>query len=335
MTELRSVLDFPVGKPEAYIRLDDEPTFDAGKHLALSPPAQVISLADLGYSQAELNAAPSPLALTSAFRIFSDEGLAIMQMLCARMKSNRNAAAGTGDNRLGSYIRGAGYRSRFIRDFCECHELLNFLSTLAGAPLARHSVPAVACGINYAPEDVRRAIDSWHVDSVAFDAVILLTDPATFSGGEFQYFYGTKAEGELLSGASGESGTTSELPPERVRTMNFPAAGFGFLQQGNKVFHRACRLLAPAERITVIPSFVTLADDKTEGTNTEAMSHWQDPGILTELARHEAWLADHRLRQLMNRLPLTATVDEIATALSDAADGLNRFAAQLRDQVKC
>ena len=70
---------------------------------------------------------------------------------------------GTGSHRLGSYIRGAGYRSRFVRDFCRCPELLAFLSDLAGTPLAQHSVPAVACGINYAPEDITRAVDSWHV----------------------------------------------------------------------------------------------------------------------------------------------------------------------------
>lgn len=331
VADRRSPLPFPSAKPDAYIRLQDEPPFNPAQHLALEKPAQTTTLAALGYSEEEINASPSPVALTSAFRIFSDEGVAVMSDLTARMKSNRNVATATGENRLGSYIRGAGYRSRFIRDFCDCPQWLEFISDLAGVPLGRHSVPAVACGINYAPEDVTRAIDTWHVDSVSFDAVVLLTDPDTFRGGEFQYFEGSKSEGERLLGVAGESGTQAQLPAERVKTMNFPAAGYGFLQQGNKVFHRACRLLAPAERVTLLPSFVVMAADKTDAANVAAMRHWGDPGMVAELARHEAWLAGGNLRRLTDSLSLSATPQEIAAAMESAVAGVNRWVGLLRD----
>lgn len=336
---MRQALDFPADKPAAYVRLQDEPPFDAARHLQLSEPAGAVStgtvsLAELGYSPAEIAASPSPLALTSAFRIFSDEGLAVMQELARRMKSNRNDSLGTGGNRLGSFIRGAGYRSQFVRDFCQCPQLLAFLSDIAGAPLAQHSVPAVACGINYAPEDITRAVDSWHVDSVAFDVVILLTDPASFEGGEFQYFTGTRAEGEALIGGGGEAGTLAALPSERVRTMKFDGGGYGFLQQGNKVFHRACRLLAPAERVTMVPSFVVLTGDAAaDGTNVATMSGWSDPGIRAELARHRAWLAQDKLRQLINDLPLEADATQIAARLQDAVRGITDYAEQLRQTL--
>ena len=327
---MRRALDFPADKPAPYVCLQDEPPFDAARHLALERPDETVSLAELGYSPAEVAAAPSPLAISSAFRVFSEEGLAVMRELAQRMKSNRNDSLGTGSHRLGSYIRGAGYRSRFVRDFCRCPELLAFLSDLAGTPLAQHSVPAVACGINYAPEDITRAVDSWHVDSVAFDVVILLTDPAAFEGGEFQYFYGTREEGEAIIGGGGEAGTLAELPTERVRTMNFAGGGYGFMQQGNKVFHRACRLLAPADRVTMIPSFVTLADSAaTDGTNVANMSQWSDPGIKVELARHRAWLARDALRRLIDDLPLDADEAEIAERLREAVDGVNDYAARL------
>lgn len=326
-------LNFPSGKPAAYIRLQDEPAFDAARHLALTPPASALSLAQLGYDDNTIAHCPSTVGVTAPFRIFSDEGLAIMQTLAEKMKSNRNETAGTGKNRLGSYIRGAGYRSQFVRDFCECPELLNFLSDIADVRLARHTVPAVACGINYAPEDITRAIDTWHVDSVAFDVVILLTDPSTFRGGQFEYFCGTKTEGEQLLGVRGEEGTQTELPPERVRGVDFPAAGHGFLQQGNMVFHRACRLLEKADRVTMLPSFVSLSD-KLDGTNVSAMSKWGDPGLLTELARHESWLAGARLRKLIDDLPLDASPEQIASAVENATAGLNRFVAEARATVK-
>lgn len=331
---MKTTLNFPQGKPDAYIRLDNEPPFDPARHLALEMPAATTDLAELGYDEATIATCPSRLGVTTPFRIFSNEGLAVVQDLTARMKSNRNAATGTGKNRLGSYIRGAGYRSKFLYDFCECRDLLDFLSALTGAPLGRHTVPAVACGINYAPEDITRAIDTWHVDSVSFDAVILLTDPQTFRGGQFEYFHGTKSEGETILGGRGEAGSDTTLPAERVTAVAFPAAGYGFVQQGNMVFHRACRLLERAERTTLLPSFVVLGGGKNssaDATNVSAMSRWGDPGLLTELARHEAWLARGRLQQLIDELPLDASREEIATAVAESAAGLNRFAGELRE----
>ena len=268
---------FPAEKPAPYLRLDDEPPFIASRHLALEKPTAAVTLAELGYDESDIARRPSPLAITSAFRIFSDEGVAAANSLAEKMKSNRNESDATGKERLGAFIRGAGYRSQFMRDFCESPELLDFLSEIAGARLARHSVPAVACAINYAPEDISRGVDSWHVDSVSFDAVILLSDPNSFKGGEFQYFLGGKKEGAQILGVTGEEGASTELPPHRICTVDFPDAGFGFLQQGNILFHRACRLLEKAERITLVPSFVVADSKLDDGTNSDAMSRWQDP----------------------------------------------------------
>ena len=323
-------LAFPAEKPAPYVRLEQEPEFNSARHLALEQPANTENLIDFGYAADEVARRPSPLAVTSAFRVLSEEGLAAMQECARQMKSNRNEPEGTGANRLGSYVRGAGYRSRFVRDFCESPELLSFLSEIVGAPLARHSLPSVACGINYAPEDITRAVDSWHVDSVSFDMVLLLTDPKTFRGGQFQYFRGTRSEGENILRARGEEGASSELPPERVQTMAFPDAGYGFLQQGNMVFHRACRLLEKAERVTMIPSFVALDDSKPEGSNIRALSRWSDPGMAAELARHEAWLAREKLRKIIEDAPLTSTREQAADMAENAAAGLLNLAAELR-----
>lgn len=327
---MKATLPFPLETPAAYLRLHDEPRFDPDRHLALEPPARTIPLAKLGYDDQTIRQSPSPLGLSAPFRVFSDEGLAAVRDLTERMKSNRNVDDGTGENRLGSYVRGAGYRSQFIHDFCECRQLLEFLSAIAGVTLARHSVPAVACGINYAPEDVTRAIDTWHVDSVSFDAVILLTDPTAFSGGEFQFFRGTKTEGEKILDTSGVAGTLNDLPAERVESMVFPAAGYGFLQQGNLVFHRACRLREKADRTTLLPSFVVLGDGKADFTNVDSMRRWGDPGMLTELARHEAWRARDNLQQLIDGLTLTASKQQVADAIDASLADLIRYAATLR-----
>jgi len=322
-------LPFPSGRPRGYRKLDKEPEFCAAKHLDLGMPDSRVSLSSLGYSEQDVQQCPSDFGLSSAFKILSDEGLTIVRELCLRMYDNRNANTGTGENRLGSYIRGAGYRSKFIKDFCDSPELAEHVSKLAGAPLARHSVPAVACGINYAPDDITQGIDSWHTDSVAFDIVMLLSDPAQISGGEFQYFAGTKKQGQELLGIYGEEGANAELPGERVVTVPFPAAGYGFLQQGNMIFHRACRLLKKAERISMIPAFVVTPGDANDATNSENMTTWSDPGITCELTRHEAWRASARLQKLVDAIELNDSNHKLTEKLDRALKPLLTFRQQL------
>lgn len=326
---MQATLRFPDQRPPEYIKLSGEPTFDAARHLQLEKPQSVTSLGALGYRNEEIAKCPSDFGVCSAFRILSDEGLAIMRDICLKMYDNRNISVGTGVNRLGSYIRGAGYRSQFIKDFCDSPDLAKHLSEMAGVSLARHSVPAVACGVNYAPEDITRAVDNWHTDSVAFDIVMMLSDPAQIEGGEFQYFLGTKMEGSDLLGITGEEGKDAELPENRIVTIPFPSAGYGFMQQGNMIFHRACRLKRKAERMTMIPSFVVTPADAPDATNSVNMASWDDPGLAAELMRHEAWRASARLEALVDEVSLhdspTRLIDDLDVALAPLLAFRNRL----------
>lgn len=327
---VNATLPFPAQGPAEYLKLENEPVFSPAIHLELGLPQSVTSLSQLGYEQEEINNCPSGFGISTAFRILSDEGLAVMRDVCLRMYDNRNASAGTGVNRLGSYIRGAGYRSEFIKDFCESVELAEHVSAIIGTPVARHSVPAVACGVNYAPDDIGRAVDSWHTDSVSFDIVMLLSDPAAIEGGQFQYFAGTKTQGQRLLGIDGEEGTDTELPGQQVVTVPFPAAGYGFLQQGNMIFHRACKLTRKAERITVIPSFVA-TPVTIDATNSVNMAGWEDPGIVPELARHEAWRAAARLQNLVENIKLSDQPGVLGAQIDEAIAPLTAFRQQLKE----
>ncbi|MEP3889485.1 MAG: hypothetical protein ABJN69_03400 [Hellea sp.] len=322
---MEHTLPFPTQRPPSYIKLESEPVFDARKHLSLGRPERVISLAQLGYTDSEIEDCPTGFGVSTAFKILSDEGVAVMHEICNAMYDNRNVSVGTGVNRLGSYVRGAGYRSQFIKDFCDSPELAEHLSSMAKVPLARHSVPAVACGVNYAPKDIRKAVDSWHVDSVAFDIVMMITDPTLLDGGEFQFFHGTKMEGQRLLGIEGEEGIDTELPLERVITVPFPAAGYGFMQQGNMIFHRACRLNKKAERITMIPSFVVTPSTAQDATNSVNMSGWDDPGLPAELTRHEAWRASARLEKLIDSVSLHDDKIALTRQLDEALEPLLKF----------
>lgn len=332
MTATANPLPFPAGRPSDYLPLENEPTFNAGQHLALEMPAETTDLAALGYQGSDLADCASTFAVSSAFRILSREGVSAMRHVCDQIYHNRNASEGTGANRLGSYARGAGYRSQFIRDFCDSPELAAHLSAIVGVPLGRHSVPAVACGINYAPDDISRAVDTWHVDSVAFDIVMMITDPTILKGGEFQYFHGTKQEGQALLGITGEEGVDTGLPKDQVVTIPFPEAGFGFMQQGTMIFHRACRLLERADRITMIPSFEVLPANAPDSTNTLNMADWDDPGICPELARHEIWRTQARLESLLSEIALEDHPAELSARINAAIDRLVSFSKKLESK---
>jgi len=331
MAQHNTPLAFPNDCPQEYIPLVDEPVFDAAVHLCLEPPKEIFSLQDLGYSKEVVAQRPSSFGYCSAFRILSDEGVRVMRQICDRIYLNRNESTGTGVNRLGSYARGAGYRSTFIRDFCESPALAKHLSEIAKVSLVRHSVPAVACGINYAPDDITKAVDNWHVDSVNFDIVLMVTDPRGLKGGEFQVFHGTKEEGQELLGIAGEEGVDATLPEERVSSIRFPGAGYGLLQQGSMIFHRACRLLEKADRITMIPSFEVMPQFALDDTNTIAMSSWTDPGIRPELARHEIFRASARLEHLLNEISLADTPDKLAKDIDQAVNKLMAFKHKLEE----
>ncbi len=325
MVKQSNPLAFPSECPTEYLPLTHEPVFDAEKHLCLEQPTAIFSLHDLGYSKEDIVGCESAFGYCNAFRILSEEGVRVMRLVCERIYDNRNESAGTGANRLGSYARGAGYRSKFIRDFCDSHELSTHLSAITNVTLGRHSVPAVACGINYAPDDITKAVDTWHVDSVSFDIVMMISEPALLKGGEFQIFKGTKEEGKALLGISGEEGVDIALPEDKVSIITFPAAGYGFLQQGNMIFHRACRLLEKADRITMVPSFEVLPRSAKDETNSVNMSSWTDPGIRPELARYEIARASARLEVLLEQISLNDQPDELAKNIDDAVSKLMVF----------
>jgi hypothetical protein len=187
------------------------------------------------------------------------------------------------------------------------------LSAIADLPLAPHTIAQHLGHLNYAPHDLARAVDKWHHDTLGFDYVMMVSDPARLDGGEFQYFSGTKDEADALAGEG-------KTPPEaRVVSPRFPGAGWAVLQQGNMVVHRATRLTKRAERITLVNPYIPRDTSWPDACTVEGLKK-VDPHhvILTEWARHKAWLARGRLDRLIVELPFTDDRASIVAALKDA-----------------
>ena len=214
--------------------------------------------------------------------------------------------ARTHGNRTASFVSGGVYRSQFLRDFCACVEVSAFLSEIAGVSLLPHTMPSQQIYINYAPDDLGQAVDTWHTDGICFDMVMMISDPSTFEGGRFEYFCGTRDEAAPYLKATATTLTEvncNDLPKERVMSAEFPAAGYAVFQNGGLVVHRATRLKHPAQRITMVPGYVA-GDVRMNDPTRDVVANWAEPGMKAEFARHKAWLARARLDALVNALPL-------------------------------
>jgi hypothetical protein len=318
-------LSFPRERPESYAPLPHEPAFDPVRHLALEPPRDVWHLADFGYAEEEIRKCASKVAVAGPFRLLSDEGTAAARSVALSLRE----ACRTSD-RTAKYVAGGVYRSRFLRDLCNSTQVSDFLSGIAGCALLPHNMPSQQLYINFAPDELTSAVDTWHVDSIGFDYVLLLSDPRTFEGGQFQFFKGTTTEAARLLGTDVDKltdSTSRDLPPERVVSAPFPAAGYALFQQGNMVIHRATRLTRRAERITMVPGLIARDTRCPDPTNNGVIG-WAEPGLLAEFARHKAWLSLTKLGELVERVRLDAEPPQIRDDLQRSiADVLNAISA--------
>jgi hypothetical protein len=326
---LANPLSLPSMRPFSYGQLHDEPVFDPGRHLALEPPSRRWTLEDLGYTQAESKTCASRVAIAGPLRLLSEQGAQAARTVALALSSSRQAG-----DRTASYLTGGVYRSAFLRDLCNCPQVTAFLSEIAGCELLPHSMPSQQVYINYAPEDLSKAVDTWHTDSIGLDCVLMISDPASFSGGQFQFFAGTRDEAASLLGSCPENLTAAsarDLPAGRVMGVQFPAAGYAVFQQGTMVVHRATRLERRAERNTAVIGYVS-RDVALPDPTVDSIVEWGEPGIIAEFARHKAWLSRTKLDYLMRQIDLNASAADIRRLLADAIADAQRAIEVISDR---
>ena len=314
---------FPERIPACYTPLDREPEFDSERHLALEPPEMVYRLRDFGYSARECSTHASDVAMTTSFRVLSEQGVAALREVGEAFKRKRPPTEGDPD---AAYIkpRGAAFSSKFIRDFCACPRLSQFLSEIAGTPLISHTLPTLAASFIYAPPEVEKTNQGWHLDSLGFGLVIMVSDPTVLDGGAFEYFRGTVDEAAVLAGMDDPSrlrttvGAFPDFPSERIERVTCAEAGFGMFMQGNLVLHRGEPLRKPAERCVFVPGFIARDLRFPDATHWPEIRRWNSPTIRQEFARHKAWRARYKLDHTIDRLPFDGPPESFGEALADA-----------------
>ncbi|MEM7339599.1 MAG: hypothetical protein AAF467_13180 [Actinomycetota bacterium] len=312
---------FPDELPPGYAWLPDEPAFDADRHLALEVPASALTLSDLGYDDAEIATKATPFAASAPFRVLSDEGAEIMLDVARRLKQFVRPAG----DRIENTVRGGVYRSRWLADLSISPELTAHFASIYGVSVAPHPMPVHLAHLNYEPTTLDTAVDKWHHDTIPLDMVMMVTDPTTTPGGQFEYFLGTKAE-------MAELRANGELPPlDRVVAPPFDGPGYAIALHGDMVVHRGAPLDAPAERITMVNGYVAADTSTDEQSRSRDLIGIDDNNTLyTEWAKFVAWRSRGRLDQLIADLDFTPNVDSVTAELENAIADVRQAIDEMR-----
>ena len=318
-----AAVPFPEHLPKGYSWFEDEPRFDPSKHLALEKPKQIRYLDEFGYSEEEIKTKATPFAVSAPFRILSEEGARVMLNVTRSLRQHAISC-----ERIENMVRSGCYRSRFLRDLCIDPSVTELMCDIYQVDVAPHTMPVHLGHLNFAPDDINQAVDKWHHDTLPLDYVMMVTDPATLTGGQFEYFVGTKHE---MARFFAEKGKTP--PRERVEAPNFPGPGYTIALHGDMIVHRAAALQKPGERITMVNGYIsmnTAADDQHRHKDLMLVD---DPECLyAEWAKHAAWRAQGRLDKLINELSFTSDREAISAALEHAVQDVSDAITAMRDQ---
>lgn len=232
--------------------------FDPNKHLAYTPPSQIIMMKDIGYAE---DTGISPVAVSLPFQLFSPD--AIQQMRSEIFKPEVMENCSFSSNIAACQLRGyASKYAPFNYDAWHHPDTLAIISKIAGVdlvPMGDYEIANINLsvktdaqtkeelatinkekrliaddeGISGCQWEDDKPVVGWHTDSYPFVCVLMMSDCTDMVGGETAL---RTADGEIL----------------KVRG---PQQGCAVILQGRYITHQALRALGSKERITAVTSF--------------------------------------------------------------------------------
>ena len=292
--------------------------FDEARHLQLEPPAFVKMLSPLDPLQTDCVRYPVPLssseepgcmaearayatgepvqftglAYTAPFRVLSEEGVQIFRQII----SANERFAGCVPSLVPKCIRGLGYRSRFVSDLNHSPLLLKHLAHCAGIALGPHGMAMNHSQINFG-EVGGGPVNQWHMDSVPYVMVILLSDATDMEGGE------------LLVARLGDPHKALEMirnetiDPKLIDRVNYPGPGHAIFMQGSQIAHAVTPVVRAREkRLTCINSYQSLNPFSKDCTVYKTFTTMDGDAPQYEFARNVAWRVQGQLDYLLHRV---------------------------------
>lgn len=293
---------FPVPvRPDAAAPGGKARPFQAAK--ATAPP-RVASHSDV----------PFPgMAYTASFRVLSDEGVRAMR---AVIRCNEKFAKA--NERTPKALRGLGYRSKFVRDFAYSPEVLDFLSRMSGEPMHPHDMPMNIAQINFGQIGDKRQVDKWHLDSVPYVMVLLLSDATDMQGGKLQVARVADPHAALRHVKQ------NTMDPRFVDTVSYPGPGHAIFMQGSRIAHGVSPVkFAREPRLTLVNSYQSrnpFAPNKTCYRTFKV----QDPSDAApcEIGRHLAWRAAGKLDYILKQGLFEPGAPQLLSVMDAAAEEL-------------
>ena len=184
-------LPFPATQPKGYeASATEADVFDPAVHLALKPPKAVRSLLRTDDdTSSDSFAVPVPndttfpgLAFSEPFQVLSPEGLAALRRSIAEQEPKHAFST----YRQPKVMRGVGYLSKFARDLTYDPSVLAALSSMAGTPIWPEDHAVNNPQINFGEIGGDKPVDKWHLDSVPFVMVLILSDLVDMVGGDLK-----------------------------------------------------------------------------------------------------------------------------------------------------
>ena len=291
--------------------------FDEALHLQLAPPKTVKTLQFDDAAFPYTSSSPT-FAYSEPFRLLSAAGVSACRKVLHReadliTQSQRSLSQG-----------GIVYRSAFIRDLLYSPAVCALFSQIAGVPLWPNDLHQRSSMANYGVPGSGVQVDQWHVDSVDYVCVLMLSDVTDMQGGELQVL-----EVDAGTVRPGVVDPTTIRPADKVRTIRYPGPGYCIFMQGSRIKHGVTPVVAAREpRVTLANSYSPLdvfAPDRTEPYVYDTDDH----GVTSvEYGRHTARRCLGQLQYAVSAGD-THAPEALASVLQSASEELHEGAQQI------
>ena len=333
---------FPRANPRQAPRGREPFAFDPRVHLQLEAPRYVQDLDGETFSfpvcavrrgagpEEKRGGAFRGLAYSAPFRVLSDEGVRALRSVISENEKYATSVPG----RIPKCIRGLGYRSQFVHDLGYSPDVLAHLAGCAGEHITPHGMSSNLSQVNFGEIGAGVKVDQWHLDSVPYVMVLLMSDATDMVGGELQV---ARIPGDPRVALSAVQ--SNKVDPAFIDTVKYPGPGYAIFMQGSRIAHGVTPVLSAREnRLTVVTSYQNcdvFAEDRTVYRTFRLMADAEGKEMAPfEYGRHVAWRVSGQLDHLLNKANYFGWSRRhgLADALQQAADELTRARRYILDE---
>ncbi|KAL0478000.1 hypothetical protein AKO1_005356 [Acrasis kona] len=164
-----------------------------------------------------------------------------------------------------------------------------------------------------------RPVDAWHIDSLDFVMVMILSDMSGADGGELQVALKDAQTAKRQLSTNGELASGEEM-----MTVAYPGAGYAIFMQGAKILHRVTAVKSAKEpRISMVNSYMrtnVFGADNTKFSMFEEIDPKHVAAV--EFARQKSWRVKGMMDYIINHASYGEDRTDVLNVLNGAIEEL-------------